>query len=354
MVISVQICLKVLKKIEPKNPEQQKDYDLIQKLEKQFSELDKQIEVREDAGKDCYNLIEKQGEVQDKIESLFKKNKWDYNTMMSAHAVTQPMTPEQKARKQKFLNRLGEQQKHIQDRIKDTMDKIKKFRGIKGKEGTLASHQIDLNQLHNSLKTVQDKIKLHSQMSEHGYDTAEYKISFIRDYLKSKPESADMFEKILKDSQTDKDIKKHFDIWLGNGGTVILRDELADKYFSDYKNELEWRNVWYVIDSAMANLKAKYSSHAVTKPFIGTVGKKNYAIMINSLPDGNDFVTQNFGQQINSMKVVKDWKESAKKDYVGSKGKPTLSSVKNWIKENKPTEFYASWGSDSVHTKMIL
>ena len=127
---------------------------------------------------------------------------------------------------------------------------------MKGKEGALSAYRIDQNKLSNDLKTVQGKIKLYSsQMSSPS--TSDEKISFIKGYLVNDRKSAEMFEKILKDSQTDKDMKKNFDIWINNGGTVILRDELADKYFSDYKNELEWRNTWNKIDSAMAHLKAK-------------------------------------------------------------------------------------------------
>jgi hypothetical protein len=82
------------------------------------------------------------------------------------------------------------------------------------------------------------------------------------------------------------------------------------------------------------------------KAFIGKIGKKSYAIKIDAL-DSNSFPEKNFGQQIGDLKIVKEWKTNAKKDVVGSKGKATLASVKAWVTETKPSEFYASWESDS-------
>ena len=82
------------------------------------------------------------------------------------------------------------------------------------------------------------------------------------------------------------------------------------------------------------------------KPSFGTQDKLNFAVLINGL-DSQDFYKQPFGRQLSDLKKVKKFKETAKKNAIGSKGKPTMKSVREWYKENKPTEFYASWQKDS-------
>lgn len=82
------------------------------------------------------------------------------------------------------------------------------------------------------------------------------------------------------------------------------------------------------------------------KPAFGQDGKINYAVQIDSL-DSNEFFKAPFGRQLSDLKKVQQWKETAKKGYVGAKGKPTMSQVKKWVKEVKPSEFYARWKKDS-------
>ena len=45
---------------------------------------------------------------------------------------------------------------------------------------------------------------------------------------------------------------------------------------------------------------------------------------------------------ISSQKIVNNWVSDNKTEiaYVDAKGKSTIASVKKWIKENKPNEFY--------------
>lgn len=83
--------------------------------------------------------------------------------------------------------------------------------------------------------------------------------------------------------------------------------------------------------------------------FIGKIKKDSFAIKI----DGVDslFPLMPFGRQINDIQKIKKWKETAKKDYVDAKGKATLQAVKNWVKDNNPSEFYAKWESDSSSYK---
>lgn len=86
------------------------------------------------------------------------------------------------------------------------------------------------------------------------------------------------------------------------------------------------------------------------KPSFGQAGGMNYAVNIMSLDD-NAFYVQSFGRQLDDLKKVKIFKETAKKGYVASKHKATMSSVKQWVKDNHPSEFYAQWKPDSQFYK---
>lgn len=72
----------------------------------------------------------------------------------------------------------------------------------------------------------------------------------------------------------------------------------------------------------------------------------NYAVNVESL-DSNEFFRQPFGRQLGDMKKLRSWMETARKGYVGTKGKATMPAVKRWVRENRPTEFYAKWKADS-------
>ena len=87
------------------------------------------------------------------------------------------------------------------------------------------------------------------------------------------------------------------------------------------------------------------------KPYFGLndTKKKNYAVQINGIE--NDFPSKPFGQQIDSMKKLKEFKQSAKSTRVDAKGKATMTAIKEWVKENKPNEFFASWEKDTSSYK---
>ena len=86
------------------------------------------------------------------------------------------------------------------------------------------------------------------------------------------------------------------------------------------------------------------------KPAFGTSDGFSYAVNIPTL-DSNEFLKMPFGRQLDDSRKVGEWKKTAKKAYVGAKGKGTLPSVKKWVKENKPSEFYAKWKMDSSNYK---
>jgi hypothetical protein len=85
------------------------------------------------------------------------------------------------------------------------------------------------------------------------------------------------------------------------------------------------------------------------KPAFGSSDGFSYAVSLNGVD--NEFFKQPFGRQLDAMKKVKEFTANAKKGYVGAKGKSTLASVKEWVKLNQPTQFYAKWKSDSSSYK---
>lgn len=85
------------------------------------------------------------------------------------------------------------------------------------------------------------------------------------------------------------------------------------------------------------------------KPAFGSSGGFSYAVNLNGVE--NEFFNQPFGRQLDAMKKVKEFTSKAKKGYAGAKGKSTLAAVKDWVKLNQPTQFYAKWKSDSSSYK---
>lgn len=64
-----------------------------------------------------------------------------------------------------------------------------------------------------------------------------------------------------------------------------------------------------------------------------------------------EFYKAPFGRQLDDLKKVKAFIETAKSYYVGAKGKGTLAAVKQWIKATNPSEYYAKWRKDSSNYK---
>ena len=60
----------------------------------------------------------------------------------------------------------------------------------------------------------------------------------------------------------------------------------------------------------------------------------------------NEFFKQAFGRRLDDQKKAKAFAETAKKHWVGAKGRSTLAAVKAWVREEKPKQFYAMWKSD--------
>lgn len=93
----------------------------------------------------------------------------------------------------------------------------------------------------------------------------------------------------------------------------------------------------------------KYLNEKKTKPIFGSDKTFSYAIKIDGIP--SDFISLPFGRKTEYNKIIKEFQDKAKKSYVGAKGKGTLPSVKKWVKENKPNQFFAKWKKDSSSYK---
>ena len=72
----------------------------------------------------------------------------------------------------------------------------------------------------------------------------------------------------------------------------------------------------------------------------------SYAVKIDGL-SSNDFWKRGFGAMVDEADTLRDFRSRAKKGYADAKGKDTLRSVRAWVKQNRPSQFYARWKSDS-------
>ena len=87
----------------------------------------------------------------------------------------------------------------------------------------------------------------------------------------------------------------------------------------------------------------------MSKSFIGSHGGHNFAIKIEGVDPG--FLNLPFGVGLDTYKVIGAFTATAKSYHVGAKGKATLAAVKKWLKEEKPSHFYAKWQVDSDNWK---
>lgn len=55
----------------------------------------------------------------------------------------------------------------------------------------------------------------------------------------------------------------------------------------------------------------------------------------------------NLGYQISHREDFKLFKQNAKLVTIDSKQKPTFATVKKWVTENKPKQYFAKWRGDS-------
>ena len=82
------------------------------------------------------------------------------------------------------------------------------------------------------------------------------------------------------------------------------------------------------------------------KTCYGSTAGRTYAFRVDGV-DGT-FLGQCFGRQIDSFHKLKAFQDKAKrKAYVNTKRRAALAAVKEWVKENKPAQFFAVWTSET-------
>ena len=78
------------------------------------------------------------------------------------------------------------------------------------------------------------------------------------------------------------------------------------------------------------------------KTCYGSTAGRVYAFRVDGV-DGA-FLGQSFGRQIDSFHKLKAFQDNAKhKVYIDTKRRAALAAVKEWVRENKPSQFLASW-----------
>jgi hypothetical protein len=87
----------------------------------------------------------------------------------------------------------------------------------------------------------------------------------------------------------------------------------------------------------------------MAKVTYGKNEKMQYAFKVDGVP--SDYYKLPFGRQIEHAKTIREFKENATSHHVGAKGRATLAAVKEWVKETKPSQFYACWQADSSFWK---
>ncbi len=218
------------------------------------------------------------------------------------------------------------------------------FRGylFKLEDGTITMYSKDKKELdtreYPSLTSVQMKSMIKEY--EKNINEAKYNIDI---HGKFNPyigvDKTKLKNKIKSFNKQKSDLEnKVFKANLGSGG-----DKKA--YFA----EIEELNL--KIDQANYIIKSKPLQEAKSpKHFIGKSDGMNFAVQLEGF-DNMSLKGGSFGDQVRMNKFLKPFKKEAKSTRVGSKGKATLASVKAWVKENNPSEFFAKWKPDSSSYK---
>jgi len=113
--------------------------------------------------------------------------------------------------------------------------------------------------------------------------------------------------------------------------------DIGDEFINKIKSYVPDKSVW-----------ENNINEAKAKGFVGKIDKMNYAVLIDGATIDKG---ASFGDLVMLNKKLREFKKVAKKGHVGAKGKATLASVKAWIKENKPSQYYAKWQPDSSYYK---
>ena len=94
-------------------------------------------------------------------------------------------------------------------------------------------------------------------------------------------------------------------------------------------------------------LRRRYGHAASSKAYFSRadgIDHWGYAIKIDGIQ--NDYPELPFGRQMDAWNAVKEFKATAKRDWIGTKardGRRPLAEIKRWIKAVQPSQFYAKW-----------
>lgn len=76
------------------------------------------------------------------------------------------------------------------------------------------------------------------------------------------------------------------------------------------------------------------------------IGDRSRAVRLDTL-SSNRYFQQAWGRQLDDLRKIKEFQQTARHTHIACKGVSTMASVKAWVKRNKPLQFFASWTSDS-------
>ena len=83
------------------------------------------------------------------------------------------------------------------------------------------------------------------------------------------------------------------------------------------------------------------------KACYGTVDGRTYAFRVDGV-DGGEFFCSPFGRRLETMKKLIEFQdETEKHEYIRTKRRKILPAVKEWVKDTKPSQFFAVWNSET-------
>ena len=83
------------------------------------------------------------------------------------------------------------------------------------------------------------------------------------------------------------------------------------------------------------------------KACYGTVDGQTYAFRVEGV-DGGDLFGVPFGRRLEAMKKLFEFQdETEKHEYIRTKRRKILPAVKEWVKDTKPSQFFAVWNSET-------
>jgi hypothetical protein len=137
----------------------------------------------------------------------------------------------------------------------------------------------------------------------------------------------------------------------------ITEKEVADSFFGGFVETLEssstreWLTEEILTKSeelrGVGVREAAREASTGSRPYFGEADHWGYAIQIDGIE--NSFPQLPIGRQIDGNNAVKQFKATAKHEWISTKrrkGQRPLAEIKRWIKAVQPSQFYARWRTD--------